>query len=85
MQPVLLGAALELSNFSKVESSASGTTTEVSDPASVLGLKLYVPWTATPSITVLPEFNYQTYTVFNTASFESISGWSLDVAARFQF
>lgn len=84
MAPVVLGAALEIDSLAKAEFKANNSTTKIAGHTNT-GLKIYVPYMVNEMITVLPEFKYSMHTAKENKNVDSVSGWDLGVAGRFQF
>lgn len=84
--PVTLGAAFQIANLEKTKTKI-GSNPENTDAAahSYWNLKVYAPWAITPTIWLLPELNYASYTVLDKTSEDSLNSLGFDIGARFQF
>ncbi len=83
MAPMTLGAALEIAGQSSTEDKTTPPSTK-SSGNTLTGIKLYVPYMASESITVLPEFKYAKATSMPSTT-DSVTMWELAVGGRFSF
>ncbi len=86
MAPAKLGVALQISSTEKVEwKDSSGAISARNAGFTTAALKLYAPYEVNHQVTILPEFAYLKYTAFDTTNIDSITQWTLGLAARFAF
>ncbi len=84
-QPVTLGVSFELQNQRSTKTTKNGNTTDNNNPVSIYGLSVYAPVLVAPNITILPKVTYNAYGAYDSTNIDSVTGWTVQVGARFAF
>jgi len=86
MQPLTLGAALEVISTDKATIKITNVTPNTKTASATdLNIKIYAPYEITPTVTLLPVFDYTIRTAYDKSASEGRNGWDLGVGARFAF
>lgn len=84
MSSMTLGGALEFLAPAKSEYKLNGVKSAETNPHTETALAVYAPYYVNDMVTILPKIRYNTWTAKNSG-LDSVSGWDINVGARFLF